>query len=327
MNEAPGIFHVTLNDRPVIAHPGETVLALAKREGVNIPSLCASDNLEPYGSCRLCLCEVEGQKGTPASCTTLVREGMRIRTASEKLTHVRRNIVELYLSEQSANTITPPALQALAAELGLHSVRYLSGNQRLQYDDSSNPFFSFDNSICVSCARCVRACDEIQGTVALAMVNSGFETRPMAGSLGQGETGFEGSTCVSCGACVKECPTGALQEKTISESGEPTDWVRTTCAYCGVGCTMRAGVKKGHVVTMVPADDGPSNQGHACMKGRFGWTYIYAQDRLRVPLLRQGSRWIEITWETALDRIAQEFSRIKTTAGPDAVALHDKLLL
>lgn len=315
-------MRLIINNRLVVASAGETVYQAAKKAGMIIPSLCVSEHLAPFGSCRLCLCEVEGQSGTPASCTTPAREGMVVRTESERLDRHLRNIIELYLSEQNEGIETPEVLQKLALAYGVRTVRYHQRARRARFRDESNPFFTFDNAVCISCARCVRACDEIQGTFALTMINRGFATRPIAGSrpLIDGGPGFLQSNCVSCGACVKECPTGALAEKTILAQGPPTEMVRTTCAYCGVGCTMNAGLRDGRVVSMVPADDGPSNHGHACMKGRFGWTYVYAEDRLRAPLLREGSQWKEISWDAALDKIAQEFTRIMKTSGPDAVA-------
>ncbi|MEW6245099.1 MAG: formate dehydrogenase subunit alpha [Nitrospirota bacterium] len=319
---ALSVVTLTINGRSVSASPGETIYQAAQRAGIVIPSLCASDHLNPFGSCRLCLCEVEGLAGTPASCTTPVREGMVVQTKTDRLRRHRRNIVELYLSELPQDAPTPDVLKQLASSLGLERVRYTDAARRVPYRDDSNPFFTFDNAICVSCARCVRACDEIQGTFALTMIDRGFGSRPVAGAgplSGDGD-GFASSNCVSCGACVKECPTGALTEKTVLEFGPPTRTVRTICAYCGVGCAFDAGVRDGRVVSMVPADDGPSNEGHACMKGRFGWTYISAPDRLRVPLLRRGDRWEEVSWEAALDRVALEFARIKKTYGPDALA-------
>ncbi|NWF73332.1 MAG: formate dehydrogenase subunit alpha [Nitrospirae bacterium] len=315
-------IHLTINGRPVLASFGETVYQAAKKSGIAIPSLCASDRLNPFGSCRLCLCEIEGQSGTPATCTMPVREGLVVQTESARLQRLRRNIVELYLSEQPAAGPVPEALQRLAISCEVRSVRYRNPARRQSYHDESNPFFSFNNVACVSCARCVRACDEIQGTFALTMFGRGFGARPAAGvgSFKGDAAEFASSNCVSCGACVKECPTGALTEKTVLAHGAPTGTVRTTCAYCGVGCAFDAGVRDGRVVKMTPADDGPSNQGHACMKGRFGWTYNDAPDRLRVPLLRRGNDWEEISWDSALDRLAQEFTRIKNTQGPDALA-------
>ena len=315
-------IHLTINGHQVLALPGDTIYRAAKKAGITIPSLCASDHLTPFGSCRLCLCEVEGQSGTPATCTTPVREGLVVQTESTRLQRLRRNIVELYLSEQPAAGPVPEVLQRLAISCGVRAVRYHIPARRQAYRDDSNPFFSFDNAACVSCARCVRACNEIQGTFALTMFGRGFSVRPVAGAqpLSSNQVGFADSNCVSCGACVKECPTGALMEKTVLEQGAPTGTLRTTCAYCGVGCAFDAGVRDGRVVTMMPADDGPSNQGHACMKGRFGWTYNDAPDRLRVPLLRRGNDWEEISWDAALDRVAQEFTRITGAHGPDALA-------
>jgi len=326
MDRTAQTITITVNGQPVTAAPGETIYTAARKSGIPIPSLCASDHLAAFGSCRLCLCEVEGQPGTPASCTTPVRDGMVVRTQTDRLARHRRNIVELYLSEQPTGTETPERLRSLATSLGLERVRYVEPSSRTQFRDDSNPFFTFDNARCISCARCVRACDEIQGTFALTMLGRGFEARPVAGAhpLGGETDGFASSNCVSCGACVKECPTGALFEKSVARWGPPTQSVRTTCAYCGVGCAFQAGLRDGRVVSMVPADDGPSNQGHACLKGRFGWDYIYAPDRLRFPLSRRrdsrGERWEEISWDSALDRIAEEFTRIRQSHGPDALA-------
>ena len=315
-------MNITINGRTVIAEPGDTVYQAAKKAGIKIPTLCASDHLTPFGSCRLCLCEIQGQAGTPASCTTPVRDGMVVRTETERVNRLRHNVLELYLSEQPHGVDWPEELERLALGLGVKQVRYPHPSKRVTYRDESNPFFVFDNAFCVSCARCVRACDEIQGTYALTMFSRGFPARPIAGAGPRDGTagGFADSNCVSCGACVKECPTGALTEKTVLEYGDPTTTVRTTCAYCGVGCAFDAGIREGRVVKMMPADDGPSNRGHACMKGRFGWTYNDAHDRLRSPLLRMGDGWEEISWDEALDRVAREFTRLKESKGVDAVA-------
>ncbi len=311
---------VTINGQAIPARPGETILQAATRAGIAIPSLCASSHLSPFGSCRLCLCEIEGAVGLQASCTMPARDGMIVRTESERLARHRRNLVELYLSEQPQGD-PPAALLDLAGRYGLQEIRYHKPAKRAPVRDESSSFFSFDNALCISCARCVRACDEIQPAFAVAMVNSGFDARPAWGRSGiDGDGGIAHSTCVSCGACVKECPTGALTEKTIIRHGRATSVVRTVCGYCGVGCSFDAGVRDGRVVSMVPSDEGPSNEGHACLKGRFGWTYNDAPDRLRRPLLRDGTGWKEIGWEQALDHIAREFGRIKNESGPGAVA-------
>ena len=313
-------MNVTINGQQVPAEPGETIYGAAGRAGIAIPSLCASAHLSPYGSCRLCLAEIEGMKGLHATCSMPVREGMVVTTESAQLTKHRRNLIELYLSERPQGEPLGD-LTHLATRYGVTHVRYPSGARRAAVRDESSPFFVFDNQRCISCARCVRACDEIQPAFAISMVKAGFSIRPAWGAAGiNGQNGVASSTCVSCGACVKECPTGALTENTIVKHGRPTSHVRTTCAYCGVGCTFEAGVRDGQVVSMVPADDGPSNQGHACLKGRFGWTYNYAEDRVRTPLLRDGTGWKAIGWNQALDLIARTFTRIKEQAGPDALA-------
>lgn len=314
----PHYINIVINGRSVTAAPGDTIYMAARKAGISIPGLCVSHQLAPHGSCRLCLCEVEGQPGTPASCTTPVRDSMVVRTDSASLNRHRHNIVELYLSEHPEDAPLPGALQELVLGLGVRQVRYPNHahRKRAAVRDDTSPFFTFDNAACISCARCVRACDEIQGTFALTMVERGFDARPMAGG-----GSFAASNCVSCGACVKECPTGALQEKSVAQSGPPANTVRTTCAYCGVGCAFDTGVREGRVVRMVPADDGPSNAGHACMKGRFGWSYIEAPDRVRKPLLREGDQWVQISWRAALNRVASEFTRVKQAHGPDALAV------
>jgi formate dehydrogenase major subunit len=313
-------MQITINNRPVYAEAGDTIYAAAARAGINIPSLCASAHLSPYGSCRLCLCEIDGMKGLHASCSMPVRAGMTVRTESDQLTRHRRNLIELYLSERPTGQSLQD-LADLAKAYGVKDIRYRPGAERAPIIDDSSPFFTFDNRRCISCARCVRACDEIQPAFAVSMVGAGFAIRPAWGSAGlDGPGGIASSTCVSCGACVKECPTGALTEKTVLCQGTPTSAVRTTCAYCGVGCAFEAGLRDGRVVSMVPADDGPSNQGHACLKGRFGWTYNYAEDRVTEPLLRDGAGWKRVGWDEALDFVARSFSRLRDEAGPDAVA-------
>ncbi len=315
---------ITINGRKIETATGETVWNAARVAGVQIPFLCASPNLKSYGSCRLCLCEVVGQRGYPASCTTPVRDGMVVRTDSEKLNFLRRNIIELYLSEQPEDALhSSEQLREYAAQFGLQKIRYHrnggTGNpiaRRKYVIDDSNPFFSFDPNKCIACARCVRACDEIQGTFAISMFGRGFASSVAAGN----NVGFAASNCVSCGACVKECPTDALIEKAIAEYGKPEYVTRTTCAYCGVGCNFDVGMRGGRIVTMRPVDSSPVNWGHACVKGRFGWDYIYSRDRLRKPIKRVGEKWVEIPWDEALGMVSSEFKRIKESHGPDALA-------
>lgn len=308
---------LTIDGRSVQADAGDTVLIAARKAGIMIPTLCASRHLKPYGGCRLCLCHIEGQQGLAAACTTPVRDGMAVRSDSEILNRHRRNLIELYLSEQPERGLaaSEPLLR-LGRQFGLHEVRYREPEKRAGAVDASNPYFAFDPSKCIACARCVRVCDEVQGTVALALSGRGFGTRVIAGN----DAGFAASNCVSCGACVKECPTDALYEKAVAEFGRPDTATRTTCTYCGVGCQFDAGVRAGRIVRMFPVDASPVNQGHACLKGRFAFEYLDASDRLTAPLVRRGSKWVAISWDEALDMMADHFSRIRDAYGPEALA-------
>jgi formate dehydrogenase major subunit len=308
---------LTINGRSVQAEAGDTVLAAAQKAGIAIPTLCASSHLKPYGGCRLCLCHIEGQGMLAASCTTPVREGMAVRTDSEDLNRHRRNLIELYLSAQPDDGLaaSEPLLR-LAQRFGLREVRYREPSKRDGPVDASNPYFAFDPAKCIACARCVRVCDEVQGTIALSLAGRGFSTRVIAGN----DVGFAASNCVTCGACVKECPTEALLEKAVAEFGRPDTTTRTTCTYCGVGCQFDVGVRAGRIVRMLPVDASPVNQGHACLKGRFAFEYLDAPDRLTTPLLRRGTSWVEISWDEALDMMADHFNRIRDASGPEALA-------
>lgn len=303
---------------------GTSVMRAAAMCGVNIPRLCATDSLEPFGSCRLCLVEIEGRKGYPASCTTPVEPGMKVRTQSTKLQTLRKGVMELYISDHPLDCLTCSAngnceLQDMAGVTGLREVRYgfEGANHLNDAKDESNPYFSYDPAKCIVCNRCVRACEDIQGTFALTISGRGFASRVVAG---QGQSLME-SECVSCGACVQACPTATLQEKSVIWLGQPEHSVVTTCAYCGVGCSLRADMKGNEVVRMVPSKDGKANEGHACVKGRFAWGYATHKDRITKPMIRKKMTdpWQEVTWEEALNYAASEFKRIQTEHGRDSI--------
>src|SRR3954447_8140435 len=229
---------------------GTSVMRAAAEMGFSIPKLCATDSVEPFGSCRLCLVEIEGRRGTPASCTTPAENGMKVKTQTPKLAKLRRNVMELYISDHPLDCLTCAAngdceLQDVAGAVGLREVRYgYEGENHLgAAKDESNPYFTFDPSKCIVCSRCVRACEETQGTFALTISGRGFESRVSAGM----NENFMDSECVSCGACVSACPTATLQEKSVISLGMPTKAVTTTCAYCGVGCGFKAEVKGSEV--------------------------------------------------------------------------------
>ena len=294
------------------------------RAGIDIPKLCASDNLEPFGSCRLCVVEVEGQKGYPASCTTRVTEGMQIRTQTPALAKLRRNVMELYISDHPLDCLTCSAngdceLQDMAGAVGLREVRYgYDGENHLDAPvDDSNPYFAFDPSKCIVCSRCVRACDEVQGTFALTIEGRGFDSK-VAASMNEP---FLESECVSCGACVQACPTATLMEKSIIDHGQPEHSVETTCAYCGVGCSFRAEMKGDQVVRMTPSKNGQANHGHSCVKGRFAWGYSTHKDRVLSPMVRDSIHdpWREVGWDEALGTAAARFKEIQEKYGRKSV--------
>ncbi|MFV0386258.1 formate dehydrogenase subunit alpha [Paracoccus sp. (in: a-proteobacteria)] len=309
---------------------GTSVMRAAAEAGIMVPKLCASDNLEAFGSCRLCVVEIEGRKGTPASCTTPVSEGMVVHTRSGKVDRIRKGVMELYISDHPLDCLTCAAngdceLQTAAGQVGLRDVRYTPGdnhfdpsgtgarsqsearlrmpegeaNPRWTPKDDSNPYFSFDPSKCIVCSRCVRACEEVQGTFALTIEGRGFDSKVSAGAAGDD---FLSSDCVSCGACVQACPTATLQEKSVIELGTPERSVVTTCAYCGVGCSFKAEMSGDQLVRMVPWKHGKANRGHSCVKGRFAYGYANHRDRILKPMIRDRIEdpWREVEWDEAL---------------------------
>ena len=323
--EADASVSLTIDGRQVTVPAGTSVMRAAAECGGSIPKLCASDNLAAFGSCRLCLIEVEGMRGTPASCTTPATEGMVVHTQTPRLQKLRKGVMELYISDHPLDCLTCSAnndceLQDQAAAVGLRDVRYgYGGDNHLGLTtDSSNPYFDFDPSKCIACSRCVRACDEVQGTFALTIDGRGFATKVSAGQAGDD---FLSSECVSCGACVQACPTATLQEKSVKEIGKPERAVITTCAYCGVGCTFRAEMRGEQLVRMVPWKDGKANHGHSCVKGRFAWGYANHQDRITRPMVREtiDQPWREVSWDEALSFTAARLTAIKAQHGARAL--------
>jgi len=327
---------LSIDGRDVTVPVGTSVLRAASEAGIEIPKLCATELLEAFGSCRLCLVQIEGMKGYPASCTTPVAAGMKVTTHSPKLGDVRRGVMELYLSdypvdEAHADVAAQSELMKMAAVVGVHEVRYGFGganhvhaersdgtlNPLFRAKDESNPYFTFDASKCIVCSRCVRACDEQQGTLALTIQGRGFDSAVVAS---QNEA-FMDSECVSCGACVQACPTMALTEKSLLALGAPERSAVTTCAYCGVGCSFRVEMKGEQVVRMVPNKDGGANHGHSCVKGRFAIGYVTHKDRILKPMIRAkiSDPWREVSWEEAIEYTASEFKRIQAKYGRDSI--------
>jgi formate dehydrogenase major subunit len=303
---------------------GTSIMQAARTVGVDIAKLCATDSLTSFGSCRLCIVQVEGRRGLPASCTTPVESGMVVRTQTPQVARIRRNVMELYISDHPLDCLTCAAngdceLQDMAGAVGLREVRYgMDGaNHLAAVKDESNPYFTFDPAKCIVCSRCVRACDEIQGTFALSITDRGFASKVTAGI----DEGFLASECVSCGACVQACPTATLIEKTVVDAGQPERTVKTTCAYCGVGCSFEAQLKGNEVVRMVPSADGGANEGHSCVKGRFAWGYATHQDRILRPMIREQitDAWRAVSWDEAIAFTAGKFTELQRRYGRDAI--------
>ncbi|RUX45801.1 4Fe-4S dicluster domain-containing protein, partial [Mesorhizobium sp. M4A.F.Ca.ET.050.02.1.1] len=331
---------LTVDGRSISVPEGTSIMRAAMEGGVEIPKLCATDMLDSFGSCRVCLVEIEGRGGTPASCTTPVGEGMVVRTQSERLDAIRRGVMELYVSDhptgwnEQAGT-GASEFDVVAKSVGLSENRYgvegrnhvkeeggiAPGHGSLAVDyiarDESNPYFTYDPAQCIVCSRCVRACEEVQGTFALTIEGRGFESRMVAGM----SEDFITSECVSCGACVQACPTDALREKTVLEKGMPERSAVTTCAYCGVGCSFKAEVKGDEVIRMLPYKDGKANHGHSCVKGRFAYGYATHKDRILSPMIREkiSDPWREVSWEEAIAHTAKEFRRIQYQYGRTAI--------
>ena len=316
--------HLTIDGVEVTVPAGTTLMQAARSAGLDVASLCATDSLKPFGSCRLCLVEVSGRKGLPASCTTPAESGMVVRTQTPQLARVRRNVMELYISDHPLDCLTCAAngdceLQDMAGTVGLRQVRYgMDGANHLHAEkDESNPYFTFDASKCIACSRCVRACDEIQGTFAITIAKRGFASKVTAGV----DESFLSSECVSCGACVQACPTATLMEKSVIDAGLPDREVKTTCAYCGVGCSFKAELKGNDVVRMTPDEDGGANEGHSCVKGRFAWGYATHADRVLAPMIREQitDAWRTVSWDEAIDFTASRFRTIQRQHGRDAI--------
>ncbi len=313
-----------IDGKSVTVPAGTSVMRAAAQSGVKVPKLCATDSLEAFGSCRLCVVQIEGMRGFPASCTTTVQPGMKVKTQNDPIAKLRRGIMEMYISDHPLDCLTCPTngnceLQEMAGVVGLREVRYgFDGANHFKENtkDTSNPYFDFDPGKCIACSRCVRACEDIQGTFALTLHGRGF-----ASKIASGPTNFRDSECVSCGACVQACPTATLVEKSIVERGQPDHSVITTCAYCGVGCSFRAEMKGSEVVRMVPNKDGHANHGHSCVKGRFAWGYATHKDRVTKPMIRASIKdpWREVSWAEAIGHAAAEFKRIQAKYGRGSV--------
>jgi predicted molibdopterin-dependent oxidoreductase YjgC len=312
---------LTIDGKQVEADKGMTVLEVAQRAGIFIPTLCADEALAPYGGCRLCVVEVDKVRGLPTACTLPAADGMVVHTTTPRLEQMRRNVVELLLSDHPTDCLTCPEnnrceLQTIAAYLGVRQMRF-EGERRSYELDVSNPFFVRDLERCILCGKCVRTCDELQRRHSIYYVYRGLKTkigtvmdRPIATS-----------NCESCGQCIDKCPTGALYPATYARFGLPTNEVKTICPYCGVGCSLVLEVRDNTIFNARGDLEGPANHGRTCVKGSWGYAFVNHEDRLTEPLIRKDGVLVESTWDEALDLVADKLAQIKTESGGDAIGV------
>lgn len=313
-----------LNGKEVEFKKDDTILDAAKRVGVEIPTLCFLKGATPTGACRMCLVEVVGGRALMTACSTPVTKGMEVITDSERVHKARKMNVELLLSSGKHDCIVCEAngccrLQDLAYFYGIKEPRFTQTPVEELYPvEDVNPFIVRDFSRCILCGRCVQACNEVVVNRAISYGYRGSANKIVTG----GDLPYNDSECVFCGQCVEVCPVGALTEKKAKGLGRPweVEKIRTTCPYCGVGCQQWLHVKDGKIVKVTAVENAEPNQGRLCIKGRFGYDFIYSEDRLKTPLIRENGKFREASWDEALDLVAAKFKDIMEQHGPDAIA-------
>lgn len=317
-----------INDNPCVFEAGETILQLTRRllGKDSIPTLCDAPNLEAFGSCRVCSVEValakDGPRRTKASCHTLVESGIFVYTESPDIQKLRKNIIELVLTDHPLDCLTCEVngnceLQDVAARVGIRKVRYPAGENHLDREkDLSHPYMTSDLSKCIMCFRCVRACDEVQGQLVLSVAGRGFDSKIIKGF----DQSFFESDCVSCGACAQACPTSAISDIYQSKSLVGQDKVRTVCTYCGVGCNLEVSVKNDAVLSIQAPWDAEVNKGHTCLKGRYAFSFYNHPERLQYPMIRRNGQLERVSWDEVYDFIADKLSAIRKVNGPNAIA-------
>ena len=320
-----------INGQPYEMQEGETILHFIERHAGKrtVPTLCYDELLEPFGSCRVCSVEValqpDGPRRVVAACHTPVSENMHIVHDSPKIQRLRRNIVELVITDYPVDKLTSTPrngdaeLRDVIAQVGLdpRAVRYAPGKNHLaRQPDTSHPYMRADLSKCINCFRCIRACDEVQGQFVLGMRGRGFDSRVIMGA----DVSYKDSPCVSCGACAQTCPTGAITDVNLPRKHEATRSQRTVCSYCGVGCNLEVHVKQNEILAITAPREAKTNQGHTCLKGRYAFRFVNHPDRLRQPLIRRNGELQPVSWDEAYAFIAAELTRIRAAHGPDAIA-------
>ncbi|NOZ68657.1 MAG: molybdopterin-dependent oxidoreductase [Deferribacteres bacterium] len=312
---------ITINGIEAACEKDETILQVARRVGVRIPTLCHDDRLEPYGGCRLCIVHVRGVPRPLSACTTPVADNMAVTTETNTIRRIRKNLIELLLSNHPNDCMRCEktgdcALQDLSYEYGVDGSRFEGEKWNLPVREA-NPFIRYEPNKCILCGRCVRICNEVVMAGTIDLTGRGFHAMPDT-AFGKPRT-LE--NCEFCGQCVSTCPTGALTDKKSIGKGRAYEMkkVRTTCGYCGTGCNLDLNVKDGRVVKVTSAYDAPVNHGNLCIKGRYGYDFIHSFERIKSPLIRKGMKFVTASWDEALEVVASRFKALLKKYGPDAV--------
>jgi len=310
-----------LNEKEVSVAKGTSILEAARENGVDIPTLCYDKSLSVFGGCRLCVVEVEGDKNLVTSCTSEVREGMVIKTESEKVVKARRLMIDLLLANHPEDCLTCEQngdcrLQDYAYRYGVRKTSF-RGERKVHPIESQNPVMERDQSKCILCGKCVRVCREVQCTNTVSFVNRGIETM-IATAF---DAPIDTDNCRLCGQCISVCPTGAIINKQFNGVRPwEVSKVRTTCPFCGVGCNFDLNVKDGKVVGVTPNPESPVNGTSLCVKGRYHIDMINSSDRLTTPLIKKDGKFVEASWDEAINLVAEKLNGIKAEFGPDAIA-------
>jgi formate dehydrogenase major subunit len=326
---------VTLNGQPLQFADGTTILSACRQLGIEVPTLCHDDRLKPSGACRLCVVEVKGWNRHATACNTALMDGMEIETHSPALEDVRRTLLELLAHDYPVEAVehwpdkpfhrwlkhyhiaVTAQVRRLTSPPSQESQSVLTSAATDPFRDDTHPYLRADSSRCITCFRCVRICDEVQGQFVWRAWNRGDATRIRPGEAPT----LLASDCVSCGACVDTCPTGALEDQSVLRHGSPTKWTRTTCPYCGVGCEMNVGTRNDRIVQVKPVLDAPVSKGHLCVKGRYAFDFTHSPDRVTEPMIREAGEWRKVSWPEAIECVVTNFRRILEKTGPDSIGV------